>query len=76
MEKVLGQNQITSKVYNTTDANSDEEDSEVVQPILAQSNAPSTKMTSTQSSNLGKSKHQRRGSSISLHPRPLTNSEQ
>lgn len=30
MEKVLGQNQITSKVYNTTDANSDEEDSEVV----------------------------------------------
>lgn len=64
-EKVLGQNQISSKVYNTNEVQSDDE-VDVRNPILAQSSGPSTKMTTTQSSNLG-GKNPRRGSSISLN---------
>lgn len=45
-EKVLGQNEIASKVYNTNEAHSDDE-IDMTSPILAQSSGPSTKMTST-----------------------------
>ena len=62
-EKVLGQNQIVSKVFNTNEPVSDEE-FDAQNAILASSAGPSsTKMTSTQSSMLGSKK---RGSSISL----------
>lgn len=45
-EKVLGQNQISSKVYNTNEPHSEDE-VDVRNPILAQSLGPSTKMTTT-----------------------------
>ena len=45
-EKVLGQNQISSKVYNTNEPHSEDE-VDVRNPILAQSSGPSTKMTTT-----------------------------
>lgn len=46
-EKVLGQNQIVSKVFNTNEQASDD-DTDANNPILASSAGPnSTKMTST-----------------------------
>lgn len=45
-EKVLGQNQISSKVYNTNEVHSEDE-VDVRNPILAQSSGHSTKMTTT-----------------------------